>query len=59
MKEEIKDTWKRWGVAFIIGATLGLIVEQYIVLSYIKKDCEILGMFRIGDIAFDCRASRK
>lgn len=58
MIEETKQTWKRWGVAFIIGATLGMLVEQQIFMSYIQKDCEILGMFRFGNTAFSCRASK-
>lgn len=55
----MKETWKRWGIAFIIGATIGLIVEQAIFMSMIKKDCEILGAFRVGDTPYQCRPSFK
>lgn len=56
---DMKETWKRWGVAFIVGATLGLVVEQYIFMSAIKKDCEILGAFRVGETPYHCKPSVK
>lgn len=55
MTEETSNMWKRWGVAFIIGATLGMLVEQQILIHSIKKDCDVLTKFRIGDIPYSCR----
>lgn len=51
----MKETWTRWGIAFIIGATLGMIVEQTIIMNSIKKDCEILNAFRLGETPWMCR----
>lgn len=59
MTDETKQTWKRWGIAFILGATFGLIVEQTIFMAMIKKDCEILGAFRIGDTPYYCKPVAK
>lgn len=56
---DIKSQWKPWGIAFMVGATLGLFVEQAIVLNSIKKDCEILGAFRIAETPYHCRPSTK
>jgi len=53
------DKIKGWAVAFIVGATLGMIVEQEIVLNIIKKDCEILGIFRIANTPYHCKPSFK
>jgi hypothetical protein len=50
---------KGYGVAFLIGATLGLIVEQAIMINAIQKDCEILGLFRFGDTPYFCKPSTK
>lgn len=58
MSEQIKTTWKQWGIAFLIGTLLGMIVEQQIFMQSIKKDCEILGMFRFGDTSFNCRTTK-
>lgn len=46
---------KGWGTAFVIGATLGMFVEQYIFIQSIKKDCEVLLSFRINDIPYTCK----
>lgn len=56
---ETKSMWKMWGVAFMAGATLGLLVEQAIMFNSIKKDCEILGAFRIGETPYHCKPSTK
>lgn len=51
MKEQIKG----WGIAFIIGATLGMIVEQQIVVRSIQKDCSVLLAFRVNDLPYTCK----
>ena len=55
MKEESINTWKSWGIAFLIGATVGMLAGQQILLTSIKKDCEVLLKFRINDIPYNCR----
>lgn len=56
--EHFKTTLVRWGYAFLMGSILGLIVEQTIMHNAIQKDCEILGAFRIGNIAYSCKVIR-
>jgi hypothetical protein len=58
MNEENKTNWKQWSIAFLIGALLGMFVEQQIFIHNIKKDCEILGMFRFADTSFNCRTTK-
>lgn len=53
------DKIKGLTVAFVIGATVGMFVEQQIVLHTIKKDCEILGLFRIAETPYYCKPSIK
>lgn len=55
MTEDTKATIKTWGVAFLIGATIGMIAGQQILLTSIKKDCEVLLKFRINDIPYNCK----
>ncbi len=59
LQDGLTDTFKRWGIAFIIGATLGLILGQNRVFDSIAKDCEILGMFRVGNSAYTCKFTTK
>ena len=56
---ETKAQWKIWGIAFLIGATIGMVVQQQIFIQSLKKDCEILGLFRIGDVPYHCKPSIK
>lgn len=56
---DIKNNIKPWAIAFIVGATIGMFVEQQIVLLTIKKDCEILGIFRIAETPYHCKPSIK
>lgn len=42
-------------VIFILGNTVGT-GSAYLTIS---KDCRILGMFRIGDVAFACHVHTK
>ena len=56
---ETKAQWKIWGVAFLIGTTAGMAVQQQIFIQSLKKDCEILGLFRIGDVPYHCKPSIK
>lgn len=51
-------TLVRWGFAFLIGSVLGLMAEQIIISNTIKKDCEILGAFRINNSAYTCKFMR-
>jgi hypothetical protein len=53
------DKIKCWAVAFIVGATVGMIVQQAILINSMKKDCEILGLFRIGETPYFCKPSVK
>jgi len=55
MKEQIKIS----AVMFLIGSVIGMFAEQQIILNAIKKDCEILSSFRIGDTAFICTYQKK
>ena len=59
LNDTFVDTLKRWGIAFIIGATIGLMVGQNRVFDAISKDCEILGMFRVGNSAYTCKFTTK
>lgn len=49
------DKIKGWGVAFIIGATLGMLVEKAIIFREIQKDCSVLLAFRINDLPYSCK----
>lgn len=49
------DKIKGLGIAFIIGATLGMIVEQQIVIRSIEKDCSVLLAFRVNDLPYTCK----
>jgi hypothetical protein len=53
------DNIKGYVVAFLIGATLGMLVQQQAYIHSMQKDCEILGLFRIGDIPYYCKPSVK
>jgi len=53
------DKLKGYGVAFLIGSTLGMLVHQQMFIQSLKKDCEILGLFRIGDVPYYCKPSIK
>ena len=56
---ETKAQWKIWGIAFLIGATVGMFAQQQIFIQSLKKDCEILGLFRIGETAYHCKPITK
>jgi len=56
---EIKTHWKIWGIAFLIGTTVGMFAQQHIFIHALQKDCEILGLFRIGDTPYHCKPSIK
>ena len=49
------DKMKTWGIAFLIGATLGMLVEKAIILNEIQKDCSVLLAFRINDLPYTCK----
>lgn len=56
MKEIVEHTKKNfitWMVMFAIGFGLGKLITY----NNIVADCEILGMFRIGDYGAQCRIS--
>ena len=46
---------KGWAVAFIIGATLGMLVEKAIIFNEIQKDCSVLLAFRVNDLPYSCK----
>jgi hypothetical protein len=52
------DKLKGYGVVFLIGTFIGMVCQQQIFIQSIKKDCEILGMFRFGDTSFNCRTTK-
>jgi hypothetical protein len=54
----MKDTLIKWGIAFLLGTLLGMIVERQVFIQSIVKDCEILGMFRFGETSFNCRTTK-
>lgn len=54
-KQKMMEKLKGWGIAFVVGATLGMMVEQYIIIQSIKKDCEVLLSFRINDNPYTCK----
>ena len=53
------DKIKSLAVAFVVGAFVGMILEQVVMINSIKKDCEILGLFRFGDAPYYCKPSIK
>jgi len=53
------DKIKGYGVAFVIGATIGMLVQEQAYIYAMQKDCEILGLFRIGDTPYYCKPSTK
>lgn len=57
-KPKMKDTLIKWGIAFLLGTLLGMIVERQVFINSIMKDCEILGMFRFGETSFNCRTTK-
>jgi len=54
-EQKMTEKLKGWGIAFIIGATLGMIVEQQIIVRSIQKDCSVLLAFRINDLPYTCK----
>lgn len=53
--QDYSDVMKRWGIAFVIGATVGLVIGQNRVFDMIEKDCQVLSMFRINETAYACK----
>jgi hypothetical protein len=53
------DKIKSLAVAFAVGVLVGMIVEQVVMITTIKKDCEILGLFRFGETPYYCKPSIK
>lgn len=51
MKEQIKG----WAIAFVIGATFGMLIEKAIIINEIQKDCSVLLAFRINDLPYTCK----
>lgn len=58
-KDHFAETIKRWGIAFLIGATVGLIYGQNRTFAQIEKDCLVLNSFRINETAFNCKFTTK
>jgi len=54
-EQKMMDKMKTWGVAFIIGATLGMLIEKEIIVREIQKDCSVLLAFRINDLPYTCK----
>jgi len=57
MKEILEHTKKNfitWLVMFAVGFGLGKLITY----SNIVADCEVLGMFRVGDYGAQCRISK-
>lgn len=52
---KMTDKFKVWVIAWVIGFTVGGIAGQQMLLTSIKKDCEVLTKFRINDIPYNCR----
>lgn len=51
----IKENMVLIAIIFIFGNTIGSVSSYFI----IAKDCKVLGMFRIGEVAFDCHLYKK
>lgn len=49
------DKIKNWGIPFIIGATLGMLIEKAVILNEIQKDCSVLLAFRVNDLPYTCK----
>jgi hypothetical protein len=49
------DKIKSWGVAFILGATVGMLFEKAVIFNEIQKDCSVLLAFRINDLPYTCK----
>lgn len=58
MKQHILDSFKRWGIAFILGGVLGAFIGEVRYANYVKKDCEVIGAFRQGEVAYQCRQGK-
>lgn len=52
---QMTDKFKVWVIAWVIGFTFGGLAGQQILITSIKKDCEVLTKFRINDIPYNCR----
>jgi hypothetical protein len=51
--EHAKKNFITWLVMFVVGFGLGRLITY----NNIVADCEVLGMFRIGDYGAQCRIS--
>jgi hypothetical protein len=52
--EHAKKNFITWAVMFVVGFCLGKLITY----NNIVADCEVLGMFRIGDYGAQCRISK-
>jgi hypothetical protein len=48
------DTFKRWGVAFIAGGLIGMILQQNLFFYEIETDCKYMKSFRHKQFVYDC-----
>lgn len=50
----IIDTFKRWGIAFILGGVLGMIFQSTLFYYQIEVDCKYMQSFRHQTSVYDC-----
>jgi len=53
--KQFKESMRLWGVAFIIGAVIGGVLQFELFHSRVEYDCKVLKAFRVGDKAYDCK----
>jgi hypothetical protein len=56
--KEILDNAKKNAIAWFTMLTIGFGLGKLITYNNIIADCEVLGMFRIGDYGAQCRISK-
>lgn len=60
-KSKIKSAWDDFKKLFawlFISTVLGFCMGKLYTWDTIATDCKVLGMFRIGNVPFDCRMSK-
>jgi hypothetical protein len=56
--KEILDNAKKNAIAWVVMITIGFGIGKLFTYNDIIADCEVLGMFRIGEYGAQCRISK-
>jgi hypothetical protein len=56
--KELLDTAKKNAITWLVMLSIGFGMGKLVTYNNIVADCEVLGMFRIGDYGAQCRISK-